>query len=188
MKTQTSYQWGLPSLLGVLLVLLGGIAIGVPLLATLEISWLMGAVFIVSGIAQMIHTFNFDPNRSRVGRFLLAGLSLVAGFLVLRNPVTGAFAITLVMAFYFLSASVGRIAIAFELGSGSGRGWLVLSSAVSLFLGIYLISTLSTSSLVIPGLFLGVDLIMYGITFIALGLGLKRLGVIVESEWPTKAA
>jgi len=101
--------------------------------------------------------------------------------------ITGAFAITLVMAFYFLAASAGRGALALEFRGGTGRGWLAFSAVVSLFLGIYLISTISTSSLTIPGLFLGVDLIIYGITLITLGAGLKKYNVI-ESVWPTKAA
>jgi len=187
MNEKTKVQWGVPVALGLLLTILGMIAIAVPFLATLEISWLMGALFIVSGFAQLIHVFQFDPNRSRVGRLLLSALSIVAGLLVLRNPITGAFAITLVMAFYFLAASAGRGALALEFRGGTGRGWLAFSAVVSLFLGIYLISTISTSSLTIPGLFLGVDLIIYGITLITLGAGLKKYNVI-ESVWPTKAA
>jgi uncharacterized membrane protein HdeD (DUF308 family) len=188
-QKQKLYRWGLPTGLGLVLTLFGVIAIAVPLLATLEISWLLAVLFVVSGIIQLIHTFRFDPMRSRVGRFLLAALSIVAGVLILGNPISGAFAITLVMAFYFLVASVGRAALAFELRKSTrSKGWMIASSIISLFFGIYLIATLSTSSLVIPGLFLGVDLIFYGVTLVTLGVGLKKEGVIVELEWPKKSA
>jgi uncharacterized membrane protein HdeD (DUF308 family) len=112
----------------------------------------------------------------------------VAGLLVTRNPIIGASAITLVLAFYFLAASVGRLGIAYESLPGNGRSWLFLSSAVSLLLGIYLITTLSVSSLVIPGLLLGLDLIIYGITLITLGTALRKNRVVNEPEEPSKAA
>jgi uncharacterized membrane protein HdeD (DUF308 family) len=182
------YPWGLPVALGLFLIILGGIAIAAPLLATFELSWLLGVVFIISGITQLIHTFRFDPNRSKVGRLMLAALAIVAGILVLGRPVTGAFAITLVMAFYFLATSFGRAALAFEFRNGTGKGWLAFSAIVSLFLGVYLLATLSTSSLVIPGLFLGVDLIFFGITLMTIGAGLRSFGVVIEPGWPRKVA
>ena len=187
-QNSNRYPWGLPTVLGLLLIVLGGFAIAVPFIATLEISWLMGTLFIISGVTQLFHTFQFDPMRSRVGRLLLAALSVVAGVLVLRNPITGAFAITLVMAFYFLAASVGRAALAFELGRGTGKGWLAFSSVISLFLGIYLLSTLLVSSLTIPVIFLGVDLIFYGVALITLGVGAKHYGLSAEPSWPSKVA
>ena len=177
-----------PTLLGLLLLLLGGLAIAVPLLATIEISWFISVLFIVSGIMQLIHTFQFDPMRSKVGRILLAALSIVTGVLVLRNPIASAFVMTFLMAFYFLAAFIGRAALALELNNGNGKGWLAFSSIVSLFIGIYLMSNLSSNALLIPGLFLGVDLIFYGIAFITVGISGMPFGTSINSIHSRKAA
>jgi uncharacterized membrane protein HdeD (DUF308 family) len=168
--------------------LLGGISIAVPILATVEISLLLGALFIISGIAQLIHIFKVVPTRNKIYPVFIAGLSLLAGVLVFRSPMTGAVTITLIMAFYFLAASVGRAVLAFEITGGSEKIWLALSSIVSLFLGGYLIFTLPSSSLLIPGLFLGVDLIFYGITLIALTASLRNYNykISTDSMWTAK--
>lgn len=171
----------LPIVLGIVLILLGGISMAAPLMVTIEIAWWMGVLLIVSGVAQVIHIYKHDPMRSRVGRIFLSALSIITGLLVMRDPLTGAYVITLLMAFYFIAAAIARIALAFERRRGAGKGWLVLSSIISLVLGVYLISTLSTSSMVIPGLFLGVDFIFYGIAFITAG-GSIELNSVIYSD------
>lgn len=84
------FQTKSQTILGLLFLLLGGLAIAVPLLATIEISWLIGVLFIASGITQLFHTFQFDLMQSKVDQILLAALSIVTGALVLLNPIASA--------------------------------------------------------------------------------------------------
>lgn len=177
----TSYSWEWPAVVGVLLMVMGATVIGAPVLATIGVSWLMGLSFVISGVAQLIHALRFTKSRGWVSRYLLASLSLVAGFITLRNPIAGAVGITLVLSFYLLLSSVARGTLAIEAKGINGRGWLTFSSVVSFCLGIYLLFNLGVNSLIVPGTLLGVDLIFYGVslTFIA---GTFRRGGLSYAE------
>lgn len=177
----TEYSWEWPALMGVLLMVLGATVIGVPIVATVAISWLMGAVFLVSGIAQLIHAFRFTTSRGWVSRFLLASLSIVAGLITLRNPLAGALGITLVLSFYLLLSGVARGLLSIEAKGMKGRGWLSLSSVATLFLGGYLFFHLEANSLYIPGTLLGVDLIFYGVSLTFFAGNFRRGGLSYEA-------
>ena len=161
--------------IGILLVIIGIFSISLPIVTTLSISWLLGIGFIASGLAQVIHIFTREKDRGRLSRFLLSALSIIAGVLVLRNLLVGAMAITLSVAFYFLASAVGRGLLLYEWGSFKGRGWLIFSSAISFFLGVYLILNFPVASIYIPGLFFGVDLVFYGFSLIAFAIAQKKL-------------
>ena len=162
-------------LIGIFLVLLGLLAVGLPVVTTLSIAWLLGVGFIASGLAQLFHVFSREGARGRLSHFLLSALSMIAGIVVLRNPLVGAMAITLFVAFYFLASAVGRWLLLYEWGSFKGRGWLVFSSLISFVLGAYLIVNFPVYSLFIPGLFFGVDIVFYGFSLIAFGFTQKRI-------------
>ncbi|MEO5968550.1 MAG: HdeD family acid-resistance protein [Bdellovibrionia bacterium] len=160
---------------GIFLIIVGILSISLPVVTTLSISWLLGIAFIVSGIAQIVHLATSTKDQGRFSRLLLAAFSIVAGVVIFRNLLVGAMAITLTVAFYFLASAVGRGLLLRELGSFRGRGWLIASSALSFLLGLYLIVGLPVNSLIIPGLFFGVDLVFYGSSLIALALTQRKV-------------
>ena len=168
MNTLSSLSRAWSIVIGILLMFLGVLAIAIPVVATVQIAWLLGVVLIVSGIVQLIDGFRLSKERGRGwgSRCLLAGISLIAGIIMIRNPIAGAIGLTFTLAFYLLAGAVGKAVVVFEHPGVPGRGWLVFSSLVSLFLGIYLLATLPISSLVVPGTILGVDLIFFGISLI----------------------
>ncbi len=56
--------------------------------------------------------------------------------------------------------------------------WVVLSGVVTLALGALIVARWPVSSLFILGLFLGIDLVVAGTSWIVLGLGLRRGGAV----------
>jgi uncharacterized membrane protein HdeD (DUF308 family) len=52
--------------------------------------------------------------------------------------------------------------------------WIVLSGAITLLLGIVILAHWPVSSLYILGIFLGIDLIFIGGTWLAMGLALRK--------------
>jgi uncharacterized membrane protein HdeD (DUF308 family) len=53
--------------------------------------------------------------------------------------------------------------------------WVLLSGVITLLLGVLILAHWPVSSLYILGVFLGIDLIMAGVAWIGLGLGLRRI-------------
>ena len=62
-----------------------------------------------------------------------------------------------------------RIILAFSMKVGTPRIWVILSSIITLILGLVILAHWPVSSLYILGLFLGIDLILAGIGWISVG-------------------
>jgi uncharacterized membrane protein HdeD (DUF308 family) len=145
--------------------------------------WILGVLLVSSGIVQAIHEIRSSRSTGKTSRMLLSALAIIAGILVMRNPLAGTEGVTLVMAFYFLAAGVGKGVLAHDAQPVPGWGWLLLSSMASLLMGFFLIASFPAVSLWVPGIFFGVDLIFYGTSLIALGMALRRLKA--EMPMPT---
>jgi uncharacterized membrane protein HdeD (DUF308 family) len=66
-----------------------------------------------------------------------------------------------------------RIILAFNMREGSAWVWVVISGLVTLLLGGVILAHWPVSSLYVLGIFLGVDLVIAGVSWIAISLGLK---------------
>ena len=58
---------------------------------------------------------------------------------------------------------------------GSPWIWVVVSGVITLLLGLIILAHWPVSSLYVLGIFLGVDLVFAGASWIGLGLGLRQL-------------
>lgn len=173
-STATRYHGEWLIAIGALLMLLGVVAIAAPIGSSVTLAWLMGALFLATGIAQFVSACWLIRESGRISRFLLSALAIVAGVISMRNPVAGAMGVTLALAFYLIASSVGKFLMAFEIKPAKGWGLLLVSSAVSLILGVILIAAFPTDSLMVPGLFFGIDLIFFGASLVSFAFVLRK--------------
>src|SRR5437773_6633069 len=95
--------------LGVGLLLLGILAIAVPFVATLATTLFIGWLLIVGGVAQAVHAFQ---NRRWAGfpwAVVSSVLYVIAGILVVANPLVGTLTLTLILAGFFLANGLVKI-------------------------------------------------------------------------------
>jgi uncharacterized membrane protein HdeD (DUF308 family) len=89
--------------------------------------------------------------------------------LLIRYPATGAAALTLVIALYFIVAGLFRV-----IGTSSFKlpswGWAVFSGFVSLTLGILLVLEFPVAGIGFIGFALGVDMLAEGISLVAMAV------------------
>jgi uncharacterized membrane protein HdeD (DUF308 family) len=115
-------------------------------------------------------------------------VSIIGGFIMVRYPVIGIMGIGLTIIFYLFMSAASQMTLGFATRHIRGSGMLLLSSVVSLFLGIFLIAQLPFSALWIPGVFLAVDLIIGGLSLIVLSLKFRSMrkslpsGTIIEKR------
>jgi uncharacterized membrane protein HdeD (DUF308 family) len=74
-----------------------------------------------------------------------------------------------------VASGIMRIVLAFSMKQGMPWIWVALSGAVTLLLGLMILSRWPVSSLYILGLFLGVDLVIAGASWIGVSLRLRKL-------------
>src|SRR6202022_4809796 len=85
---------------------------------------------------------------------LLGVLYIVAGFVTFENPLLAAALLTLLLGVALVASGIMRIILALSMKEGTPRIWVILSSIITLVLGLVILAHWPFSSLFILGLFL----------------------------------
>lgn len=153
------------ALMGILLMILGVVAIVAAFITTMATVLLFGALLVLAGIAQFLEAFAWYD----LGEFslhLAFGILYAAlGGLLVYDPLAGALGLTLVLGGFFLIAGIARLGIAFK-ASGSRRGWLVVLGVLNLVLAGLIFAGWPQIGTWIIGLFVGLELFLCGLAFV----------------------
>lgn len=167
-------KWGWIVALGVVYTIAGFIALGSVAMATVVSVFVVGVMMIVAGVAEVISAFQIKSWGKFLLWVLLGLLYVVAGFVTFQNPLLAAVLLTLILSASLVASGVMRIILAFSMKRETPWIWVALSGAVTLLLGVLILMRWPVSSLYILGLFLGIDLIVAGASWVGIGLGLRR--------------
>lgn len=160
--------------LGIATIGVGIAAISSACTATLATVTLFGYLLLAGGIIQIVNAF---LARNWRGFFLLALIGLLhffAGELMIEHPGKVAEVLTVMLAIAFLVGGVARLIYCF-MHSFPGQTWVLFSGLITLLLGLSIWRQLPESSEFIIGLFIGIDLIFSGLSWVMLGLAIKSL-------------
>lgn len=169
-------NWVFFVLLGAALMILGGVALSHAVLATITTAFIFGYYFVGAGIFYIVGAVF---TRAWGGFFLslLAGvLHLAVGVIVLNHPEEALLLYTLLLAVFFFVEGLFRIFAALS-GQFKHWGWVLLSGVVPLLLGISIWRQWPFSGLYVIGLFLGINLLVSGASYLSLGLRLRNAPV-----------
>jgi len=162
-------QWTSFVAFGVALIALGFIALGAIGFATPPSAFLVGEFLVLAGL---IKTTEASRLRSWGGftHLRLAGLvSLVVGLVMLANPAASERSLTLVMATFFTTAGIVRLAAA-RSSRFPGRPHAMTSDAVTLLLGVVIGIGWPVSGAWTVGTFVAIDLIFDGWSLVMAGV------------------
>ena len=149
-------------LLGFVLILAGLIVLGDVVMATVISTILIGVVAIAGGVFEIIHAFWTKGWGGFIWQIILGVLYVAAGVYLMTQPVTGALALTWVIAIFLLASGVVRVVVGFQ--NWSAGGWLVLLSGIfGIIAGLVILTGWPTSGLWVIGFLLGIDLIFSGV-------------------------
>lgn len=160
---------------GIALLIIGILAVMLPYIATMTVQMLVAVILILSGILHIAHAFTVRKWRNITWELLFAVLFLFTGLLFVAYPMSGAFALTMMLGLFFLVLGIFQIFSAMAWRQRPGWGWLLTGGALSIILGIIVITGLPGTALWSIGLILGIDLIFSGFTLIMIGAHLKNL-------------
>src|SRR6185312_3128616 len=171
--SETRTKWGWFVALGILLLIFGGIALGNLFIATVASVYLVGTLMLVGGIVEIIHSFGVKTWGGFFWWLLSGLLYAVAGFLAFYNPLLASAVLTFLLAVSLIASGLLRLWIGIRNRRERGWGWIVAGGVVSIIAGLIIASGWPVNSLWVLGLFLSIDLIFQGWTFIAFGLALR---------------
>jgi uncharacterized membrane protein HdeD (DUF308 family) len=160
--------------LGVIYLIAGVLAFGSVFFATVVSVLFVGAMMIVAGVAEIINAFQFKTWGKFLFWLLLGALYVVAGFITFENPLLAAATLTLFLGIALVVSGIVRIFLAFGMNSAAPWGMVAISGLITLVLGAMILARWPVSSLYVLGIFLSVDLICAGVSWISMGMALKQ--------------
>jgi uncharacterized membrane protein HdeD (DUF308 family) len=165
-------NWAVITAFGVLLVVLGVGALVFSLIATIVTVTLNGVLFLIAGIAEI----SIGMHSRDWGRFFLwvvGGLVYIAaGILCIINPVLASTVLTLLLGAGLIAAGVVRGYLATQLPADHPRLLVFFAAAVTILLGLIIVSHWPIDSVYVLGTLLGVDLLFHGVGWVSFGTGL----------------
>jgi len=164
--------WWLLLILGLVSVVVGFLALGSTVFATLASVIYFGVLLLVAGLTEVIHAIMVRNWRGFALHLLAAALYLLVGLFMLEHPVRAAAVLTLLFAASFLVGGVLRIVFAITLQFPTWP-WLLLTGVVDLVLGALIWSEWPASSLWVIGMFVGIDLIFHGWSWVMMALSVR---------------
>jgi uncharacterized membrane protein HdeD (DUF308 family) len=169
-------HWKLFMFQGVAMIVLGVLAVLVPMGATLVIELFIGWLFLVSGVVGLIALFSVHNTPAFLWGLLTAALSVVAGGLLIANPVAGALSLTFVLAALFVVEGVFQIATSFGYRHVMAASWvwLLVSGIADLLLAAIIFIGWPISAAWALGLIVGVNLLTSGWGLVMAALAGRR--------------
>jgi uncharacterized membrane protein HdeD (DUF308 family) len=165
-------HWVLFLIEGIILVVLGLLAIIIPPIATIAVTIFLGWLFLISGIVGLVTTFWARHAPGFWWSLLSAVLAIAAGIVLLGWPVPGAVSLTLLLIAFFIIEGVLSILYAFEHKKElSGRwGWMLISGIIDLILAAIIWAGLPGTAAWALGLLVGINMLFGGSAMIAMAL------------------
>ena len=163
------------TLIGVLLIVFGLMAIGTPAVAGKAVVQVIGVVLLITGIIQIVSGLRIEGMSHKLPPLILGAVVVFCGVGLLSEPWIGMKYISLLMAIFFVVEGVWKIIAAFSYRPVSG--WLLMlgSGVIALLLGLMIWNQWPLSGLWAIGILVGVDLMTTGISMIALASTVRRL-------------
>jgi len=161
---------------GILLVIFGLAAMIVPPLASLAVTIFLGWMFLISGVAGLALTFWARKMPGFWWSLISAVLAIVAGAVLLAQPVQGTFTLTVVVGAYFLAEGVATIMYALEHRRELSKrwSWLLVAGIMDLLIAAIIITGLPGSALWAIGLLVGINLLFGGASLIGMALAARN--------------
>ena len=175
-KDALTKSWKLLLTAGIISVVLGAIAIIVPPLASVTITYLVGILLLIGAVAFVAEAISRGSTGHRIWSALLAVLYVFAGVWLIINPVSGTITLTWILAIFFLLIGVLRlIAGIASRGKVPNAGWTIVNGVLSILIAVLVIGDLPSSAAWAIGLLVGIQLLFDGIALIATAMAGKQL-------------
>ena len=166
LKSKSRLYWT-----GGLMLVVGILALCMPLAASFAIELLVGWLLIFAAIAQGYGAYKgFRDGTGGWWDLIAAICALIAGILFITKPLAGVLTLSLLLSAYFLVEGVLEIVRFWDFRNMKGALWILISGIISLVLAWMMWSNMAAGMMMI-GIVLGVDFIFSGMSLIFLGRG-----------------
>lgn len=169
-RSQLSNHSGWAIALGVVMIILGIIAIAAPIFTSLAAEILLGWLFIIGSVIQAVYAFRADRNALPVWvKLLLSVLYLAVGIFLLANPLVGIVSLTLIVGIFFFVDGIIRVVLSLRSKANRRWGWGLVNGILMIILGILIWSQWPFNAPWILGMLVGIGLLFNGLAMLLTG-------------------
>ncbi len=168
-------------LTGILLIIFGVIAIATPAVAGTAVVIVIGAMLLLAGIVQFVQGLRAESWSSKLLPLILGLVTALCGVGVLGHPLLGLSFLTLLLVAFFVVEGIWKIIASFSYRPAPGWLFMLASGALGLVLGVLIWQQWPVSGLWAVGILVGIDLLMTGISMVALATTVGRLDKLTAS-------
>jgi uncharacterized membrane protein HdeD (DUF308 family) len=159
---------------GVLLIVLGVMAVCSPFLAAVAVSVVVAWLIVLAGVVHLMLAFRAHGAGSMIWKVLVGIAYLCFGGYLLLHPVLGAASLTLLLASLFLIEGILNIVLYVKMRSLHGSSWVLVDGIITLLLGAMIYMQWPSSSLWAIGTLVGISLIFSGVARVGMSLGARK--------------
>lgn len=167
-----SAHWKFFLIEGIVLLILGAIAICVPPLATVAVELFIGWLILLSGVLGLVMTFQTRGSPGFGWSLASAVLGIVVGIVLLMWPLSGVLSLTVLLTVFLTLEGVASIMYALAHRRERSTRWelMLVSGIVDLILAALILGGLPGTAAWAIGLIVGINLLFGGVALVAIAL------------------
>jgi uncharacterized membrane protein HdeD (DUF308 family) len=133
-----------------------------------------GILIIVGGVAQLIEALKCKGWKGVAYHVLIAVLYVIAGVFVIREPLAAKMLLTWILGVVLICVGIVRGAMALQMRATGGWFVPLIGGVISIVLGGIILAHWPLSGLFVIGLFIAVELITNGWSYIFIALAARK--------------
>lgn len=159
----------------VLMIVLGFLALALPLAMGIGVSILVGWIIVFGGFTYLAYAFSAKGAGAFIWRILIGIVYVVGGLYLVFHPGLALESLTLVLAAILIAEGVLQMIVFFQFRSLPGSRWVLFDSIVTLILGFLIGYPWPYSSTWAIGTLVGVNLLVSGFTRLMYSVAARRV-------------
>jgi uncharacterized membrane protein HdeD (DUF308 family) len=166
---------------GIVMVVLGLLAVAVPNVATLAIEIFIGWLFFVGGVFRVISVLQSRRMPGFGWSLLTAVLAIALGLVLILRPIAGVLTLTIWLIAFFILEGIAAILLAIEHRPHvPSWGWVLFSGLVDLLLAYLIWQGWPSSAGWAIGLLVGINMIFLGLSLIMTALAARTMAPLTK--------
>jgi uncharacterized membrane protein HdeD (DUF308 family) len=169
-------HWKLFLAQGILMMVLGFLAVAEPNIATVAVGIFVGWLFFVGGIFRAASVWRSRQAPGFAWSMLTAILSIVLGLILIVRPLAGVLTLTMVLVAFFIIEGVASIVGAIEHRQHlRSWGWVLFSGIIDLLLAFLIWDGWPSSADWAIGLLVGINMLFLGLSLVMTALAARLM-------------
>jgi uncharacterized membrane protein HdeD (DUF308 family) len=161
--------------MGVLIILLGIIALMAPMASGVVAVAILGWTAIFGGFAQIFFAFHAHSGGRRILEIVLGVVYLAVGVYLISHPVAGLLTLTLLLGWMLLGYGILAVVLAARMRPDRGWGWVLFDAIVTIIVGIMILEHWPLNSAWVIGTLFGLSILFRGISRLIVSLAVRKV-------------